>query len=917
MTITWWSIFRPLCILLCSFFAQAESDNTVSTLSNVNKIVQDKQGFVWLAGQQGLTRIGGSNNITFSLDNPTWPLPFSWLHDVSIANDKLLLATESDGTWLFDNKTGEAEKIPAGAPSPSHLDAVFFQDNYYINASKKLYRYNPSNKTTKLIHNNLAINNNKLVHNDEQFYVANNTGLYHLKDEVLVKVIDTPITALTALPDVIIAITSDRIYRINQSNEITSIEHAEKIYGLCQEYNTDNFFTLSNKGNLTKYSAKTLTSLPHLYGNTKAIHVRGMIHDNSGVIWLSSSQGVRQLSENYITNHEKVFDIPINANEITLYDNEIIIGSYGAGLQNFLSPVFINKVNESFTEKGLKIFDVLAVKNELYIAAVDGLWRYDKANERVVKEDVIGNKLILRLIHKDNLLYLATNHSGLYVYDLTSKKIINHLDNKKGLSNNEVIDVLPVGNNKLWLATRSKINIYDTISDTITTLESPNTSKVINFVMADNKVFASTLGDGILVFNQQGHLLYQLSKGQKFIGMLLVNDEVWVAGRPGLYRISPKDYQITMVENTQQYSFVGSMLVKNNTLYAIHYAGVLALELTKQPVFNPNVLISKTTISGQSYLLNKTIKVSSGNDVITLNLASLDFRPGLAKKFQYRINNNDWQKISHNQLTLTGLRSGEYNIEIMATNSLGQWSEKKAYTEIQVSYPWYWTVQIRIIYLVSLISLLLFSAWLLFLRSKSISYIHYMLKNDIKSYGNTMLHINRDLGLTLKLLSENNIDASSKLIQNCINELSAKIQSKEPDNLSGKSLSIAIPFLADYILEKYQVRVSHTIDLHKNALNYELQADIYRIIYEAITSTLFKSEAKKFKVSLQEVKNKIWLTISDDCKGFQGFDSKVNFDMASYTIRQIVNKHKASLNVFSEDEQGSQLVISIPLMHIS
>lgn len=909
------SVFSLLCLVLCTFSAQAENNNAINTLSNVSKIIQDKQGFVWLAGQHGLTRIDGNSDINFSLENPTWPLPFSWVHDVSIANDKLLLATESDGTWLFDNKSGKAKQVTASIARQSHYHAVFFQGNYYINAPNKFYRYNPINNTTTIIENNLTIS--KVVHNENQLYVANNSGLYYLENDKLIKLIDEPITALTALSTAIIAITPTNIHRISQNETITSITHDEKIYGLCKEHNTNNFFTLNNNGSIVKYNAKSLSPLPHLYGNVQAIHVRQMFHDNSGVLWFISSQGVEQLSENYIVNHEKVFDIPINANEITLFDNDIVIGSYGAGLQDFISPVFSSKVNDSFTKKGLKIFDILAIKDDLYIASLDGLWRYNKNSKQLSKESFIGDKLILKLVHKKDRLYIATNYDGLYIYNLKDKQIVKHLDTNHGLSSAEVIDVLPVGDTKLWLANRNKISIYDSVTDQIKSLVTPNNSKVVDLIIADHKIFASTLGDGILAFNQQGDLLYQLSKGHKFTEMLEVNNEVWVAGQPGLYRFSPKDYQITMVENTQQYSFVSSMLVKGNTLYSMHYSGVLALELTKQSVFNPAVLISKTTISGQSYLLNKTIKIASGNDVVTLNLASLDYRPGLAKKFQYRINNNAWQKTNHNQLTLTGLTSGDYNIEIMATNSLGQWSEKRAYTEIQVSYPWYWTVQIRIIYLVSIIGIIMFSAWLLYLRSKSISYIHYMLQNDIKSCGNTMLHINRDLGLTLKLLSKNEIKASITLIQNCINELSTKIQSKEPDNLSGKPLTIAIPFLADYILEKYQVRVNHSIELKNKELNYELQADIYKIIFEAITSTLFESEAKKFNVSLQEVRNKIWLTISDDCKGFCGFDSKVNFDMASYTIRQIVNKNNASLNVFSEEEQGSQLVISIPLMHIN
>ena len=36
-----------------------------------------------------------------------------------------------------------------------------------------------------------------------------------------------------------------------------------------------------------------------------------------------------------------------------------------------------------------------------------------------------------------------------------------------------------------------------------------------------------------------------------------------------------------------------------------------------------------------------------------------------------------------------------------------------------------------------------------------------------------------------------------------------------------------------------------------------------------------------------------------------------------YYIRQIAQKYKASVNTFDEQDKGSQLVISIPLMNIS
>ncbi|WP_246129082.1 ligand-binding sensor domain-containing protein [Colwellia demingiae] len=909
------SILLVLSLLSVSFLSEANNATSIKTLSNVNKILQDKDGFVWLAGQQGLTRVDANSNITFSLSNKEWPLPYSWIHNMSLVDDKLLLATETHGLWLFHTKNGTVKKVPVNIPRQSHFDAVMFKDQYYINAPNKLYRYNPSTKKTNVIDNNIIIDH--LVHNQRHLYIANDEGLFQLEDDLLINVIDEPITALTALSNAVIAITAKKIYRLSDDGKISSIKHNETIYGLTKAFNSDDFFTVNKKNIITKYDGLILSKIPHHYGQSKTVRIRDIFHDASGVLWLVSNQGVEQVNENYITNHEVIFDIPINANEMKLFNNEIIIGSYGAGLQNFLKPIFKPSTNTDFTKEGLKIFDAIEVNESLYIASLDGLWRYDKSQGKVTKLNIIAEQLVLKLKHENNLLYIATNIDGLYIYDLNSKKIINHIDVKKGLSSPEIIDVLPLEDGKIWIANSRNISIYEEATNAITTLNSPNKSKVVSFVLADNKIFASTLGDGILVFNQQGDLLAQLSKGQSFTEMLSINDDVWASGQPGLYRISPKNYQVTMIENTQQYSFVSSMLVKDDTLYAIHYSGILALDLSEKEQFNPNVMISKTTISGKAYLLNKTIEIESGNDVITFDLASLDYRPGLAKKYQYRINNSQWQQISNNQLTLTGLASGHYNIEIMATNSLGHWSDVKAYTEIDVAYPWYWTVELKIIYIILILFVVLLTSWLLYLRTKSIRNIHNLLKDDMRNCGRVMKTIQRNLQLTSTSLASNEVEQSKQLIEKSILVLKESLDSQEPDSLAGKDLTVAIPFLANYIHSKYEVKLHCTLDDKIDSLNYELRSDVYKVIFEALMSAIFNSEAQNFNLTLQEVKQKLWLTINSDNDSFNQLNSRIDFDLASYTIRQITRKHHASINTFDNDDGSSQLVISFPLMTLN
>jgi len=909
-------LFFVVLVLSLTNTSFAHDDFEIENLTNVNKIFQDQQGFIWLGGQQGLTRFDGKQNINFSSDNPKHFLPFNWIHDFAQDNDLLLMATETHGLWSMNTKTGQAHPIVTDIDDNSFYNIAIFQGNYYFQTENSLYEYQSKTGNTYLITNNIAID--EIVSTKGHLYVSSESGLYLLQNSALIKVINQPVISILAVNDILVAVTIDKIHSINDIGEEIHLNNDKNIFKTTKANNQASFFTANNQGEISKYSATNLEKLHHGFENIKSGRIRSMLHDSSGVLWLTSNQGVDKLYENTIKNHPKVFDIITNANEIALYNDKIIIGSYGVGLQNFISKIFDHKTNNNFTSNGLQITNLAIVDSQLFIATYDGLWLLDKQSKQVNRINFPNNnKLILKLKSIGNILYIATNNNGLYAYDLKNKSIIWDVKPKDGLSSPEVIDILPLNNGQVWLTTAKGLDIFDSNTGTIKNIKIPGGNKLVSITLAENKVFAASLGDGIFAFNLQGQILAHISPGISFSGLLLDKDSIWASARPGLYRLNPKNHQVSMLENTGKYSFVGSNLVHDDVLYSSHYGGILELDLTKQPTFNPTVVISETTISGESYLLNKTIEIASSNDLITLDLASLDYRPGLAKKYKYRINNKNWQPISGTQLTLTGLASGDYNIEIMATNSLGQWSDIKAYTEIHVAHPWYWTFELKVFYTIAALFIVLLTSWLLFLRTKSIKKIHYLLKDDMRNYGRVMKTIQRNLQLTSTSLANSEVEQSKQLIEKSLLVLKESFDSQEPDNLAGKDLCVAIPFLADYIHSKYEVKLHCTIDDKIDTLNYELKSDIYKVIFEALISAIFKSEAQNFSLTLQEVKKKLWLSINSDNDSFNQLNSRINFDLASYTIRQITNKHHASLNTFDNDDGSSQLVISFPLMTLN
>ena len=921
-----------LFIVFISFSSSsANHTNPFESTANIYSIVQDKKGFIWLSGQNGLYRFDGSQIINFSSNQKDWPIPFNWINSASVMGEQLILATETKGLWLFNNNTGITTSVKIKSESNTFYRAIHHKNNIYAisMAPQHLYRYDIDSGETTLLkkhidNTTLVSSNNKVYFNDEAklYYIDSTKNAQKIE---YIKDIKESIVASASTKNTLIIASTKNLYKLTDDGTITKKKTFFPISALTISNDRSSFFTVDLSGKVIKRELTSLKNLTNSFPGVEKSKYQALLNDSSDVLWLVSNTGVKRLTESNVKNHRATFDTKYSSLEAEIYENQLYLGSYGKGM--YIPSPFkekqvdtVKNINEVLSNKALRITDLLTVDDALFIATFDGLWMYHKNKKQTQQINLtfesinLTNLLLLKLVHLNNLLYIATDGQGLIIYDLIHKSVIKHIDKTMGLSSGEVIDILPLVNGDIWLATASGIDVIRSNANTVKTITNQTSAKFASLLQADAKLFAATNGDGIFVFNQQGQLLNHFAKGINFSFMAFIDGYILASAKPGLYKITPENYQLSMVTNTEKYTFTDSPLPYHDSIFIANSEGILQLPKTPETTFHPKVYISKTTVSGKSHLLNKTINIASGNDVITLDLASLDYRPGVTKQYRYTFDGNTWHQISGNQLTLTGLASGSYQIEIMATNSLGQWSKNKAFTEISVAFPWYWTPQIRFVYAVALFCIVCLTTWLLYLRSKSISHIHNILKNDISNCGKASMQIKRNLTVALALLTENEITKSKYLLQQCVDELNEQQKSPEPNSLNGNSLTVAIPFLAEYLQSKYQIKFSFQFDLNESELAYELRADLYKVVFEAITSAILKGSGRKFKVIIQKFNNKIWLNISDDGQSFINFNSKVNIDLSMYYIRQISNKHKGSINIFNEQGNGSQLALTLPII---
>lgn len=895
-------------------------------------IIQDKKGFIWLATANGLIRNDSKNNIVFNSNNKDWPLPFNWINDIElIADDKLLLATETHQLWLFDTNTGNAAPLNADIDSNSVYQALEHQGMYYLNANNKLYKFNPLLQETQLIADNTQID--FLLHTKQHIYIANSEGVFNLVDNDLVLIEAGKTTAISATETRLIIAKNNELITFTDNQERTSIEVKSAITSVTASNDMLSLFTIDIKGVISQYHLSDLIKTPHNYPKIPATFVTKSFHDSSGVLWVLSNLGINKVTQSIAKNIPKIFDVRFNAIALTVHQKNLVLGSYGGGLGSLTehSKFLPKNINNQFSENGRIITDLYSYGDSVYIATFDGLWQFDSIKQTVERVNFPNNKqLLLSMKYKDGALYLATNENGVIKFNIATQQIDYHILGES-LSSSEVIDSLPLADNKLWVATPTGINIVDTKSKSVTKINSFGENKVIALLEYQEKVFVSTKGDGFFIFNIAGELLSHFAKNITFGYMSFINGEIWISGRPGLYRLNPDTYQLNLVANTEQFTFTKKPVLLNNKVYASHYGGVVEVPLLIENKVQTKTFISKTIVSGKAILLCDVINIDSANDIVTLELASLDFRPGQDKQFKYQINGGYWNDINGSQLTLTGLSSGEYHIEIMSTNSLGQWNDYKAYADIKVSYPWYWHPNSQIFYVVIIISIIILTFWLLYLRSRSINNIHKALNDELSNQSQATSIVRRKLMTIQTLITasteqqdkneticrEQDSHQAQSLIRECLEELLTQSSHVAPSSLSGSSLTVALPYLADYFQRRYHVLVSLHLNFEDLDVRYDLQSAIYRIIYEAILAAIINDNGGVFEVRVNISNEKIWLKITNNEQSFAQFNSKINFEMAMYYIRQVANKFNASFHTYDNQENGSEIILAIPLRKIN
>lgn len=492
---------------------------------------------------------------------------------------------------------------------------------------------------------------------------------------------------------------------------------------------------------------------------------------------------------------------------------------------------------------------------------------YSWKDQQWISRSDTSRQIVTRYNIKDNLvrkvftttahdLFIATAKEGLGRWKRNSQQyeFFSNDPQKAGvLGNNNVYDMVEDKNSNLWLTTYGGgLHYFNTATGKATHVAASN--NLLEGIEADRSGNIWMVSNGnIDKYNVaiQSYSSFQLPDIEKSGG---VHGHIF-KDRDGKQYVAGDGYFI---------AFDPLLIVENNTQPAVFLTGF--------SVFNQS----------RSHLLSDSaIELPYNENYITIEFAAPSFSGSKPVQYQYMLSglSNNWIDIgTENKVSFSNLSGGDYEFSVKATNKHGVWYEKAAKIRITIIPP-------------------LWQRWWFFVVcamavSGIVSWVYWYRINELVKRQAIRNKIAQDLhdniGSTLSSISvysqvakiyrqqqkdqqlQEALEKISETSSDMISEMSDIVWTINPRNdnmemMMQRMISFAKPLLAAKSMELH-----FTYDAHISSLNpgMEQRKNFYLIFKETVNNALKYSGAKNLYVTVKMKHHHVLMTVKDDGAGF-------------------------------------------------
>jgi diguanylate cyclase (GGDEF)-like protein len=475
--------------------------------------------------------------------------------------------------------------------------------------------------------------------------------------------------------------------------------------------------------------------------------INALFQDQSGVLWLATNRGIS--SWNYFsdtfTHYQKSSgflsgDVVTSIAEAA--DGVLWIGTYGDGLTRLdlasnRKTEFRHDPDDPDSLSDDRVMSVhIDHQQQVWVGTRNGGLNRLSASGSFDRfqhaprdpRSISGNAITTIASDPDGTLWVGVFDGGLNRTSTTDPgsftRFIHDQGNERSISNNRVVALHRDQSGQLWIGTeggginrlRQDESGFDRFS-VVEESEPPNSDWGIVLTLMESKdgaLWLGTMQNGLLRWDAEtrkaGEASFQRFGKPEGVPTSIfgtvqgTNNEIWITGSGGLYRLNPADSSTIRYDRlnglgTSEFIVAAQLRSPSGRLYFGSNQGLIAFypsEITRNqrpPIVQLNAYSRdnlKPIAQSSSGETSPKITLAHSNAFVSFDFVALDFVSPDKNQYEYRLNgwDNNWISVDKFRGAIySKLPTGDYLFEVRGSNNDGVWSQQSAQIAVTVTPP--------------------------------------------------------------------------------------------------------------------------------------------------------------------------------------------------------------------------------------
>ena len=935
--------------------------------NTVHSLTQGKDGYVWIATEEGLARFDGVRFTVFDKQN-TPALKSSGI--------RVLLADRRGALWI-----GTAEGLvrlldakftsfTTGDGLPSNVIDALCEDHdgsLLVVTAAGIVRFSDRGFTPFAIQGEVPQNGIKALFADREgaLWIGSSAGLTCFKNGAVSKY-----TVQDGLADnSVVAIEQDRDGRmwVGTTNGLNQLEgnrfltytthdglSNNRVISLAAD--REGSVWIGTADGLNRFADNHFASF-HLADGLANEIILSIFEDREGSLWVGTeSGGLSLLKDKKFTTYTIKEGLGSDLVK-SIYEDRtgsIWIGTNGGGLSRLKDGKFTTYT----TADGLSSNVVLALFGDadgnVWIGTPDGLNRFrDGKFKTFTSADGLANDFV-RSIYADHggNLWIGTR-GGLTRLRGDRFDIYTTVD---GLPNDFVGTIYEDSQGNIWIGTLGGLSKFrDGKFTTYTTSDGLSSDVVISLHEdADGALWIGTSGGGLDRLRQGKFTAYTTRNGlpdDVVYGILEDRgNSLWLSSNRGIFRLDKKelnDFANGTIRSVTPvlYGPADGMITREcsggghpagwrsadgklwfSTIKGVAMIDPEKIKLNDQP---PPVAIEEIRIDDESITPSQTIELGPGKSRLDFYYTALSFVAPEKVRFKYKLEgfDKDWVDGGTRRVAYyTNLRPGRYKFRVIAANNDGLWSPAGAAFDLYLKphfYQTFWFYALCVLVLAGIVWQLYrfrlrriesqFAA-VLQERNRIAREIHDNLAQE-------MLGISVQLEVVARMMpasaesARSHLDRVRMLVRHGIAEARRYVWDLRSQALDKNDLPSALSDTARRLTTETEVQAKVEVSGTFRPLSPLIEGNLLRIGQEAINNAVRHAQARNILINLKFDARRVQLSVQDDGRGFN-YERSMNGDGKHFGLigmQERAERIRGTLKIDSRADAGTKVLVDVPI----